>query len=86
MSGSLIIYSSTDGHTKIICEKIRSISKNSSSIKIVSLGEANDLNLQIYEHIIIGASIRYGKHNKNLYKFISLNKEILKKKEALSFQ
>ena len=80
MSGSLIIYSSTDGHTKIICEKIRSISKNRNSIKIVSLNEANNLNLQIYEQIIIGASIRYGKHNKNLYKFISLNKEILKKK------
>ena len=73
MSGSLIIYSSTDGHTKIICEKIKSISKNNSSIKIISLSEVNDLNLQIYEHIIIGASIRYGKHDKNLYKFISLN-------------
>ena len=85
MSGYLIIYSSTDGHTKIICEKIRSISKNSSSIKIVKLSEANHLNLQIYEHIIIGASIRYGKHNKNLYKFISSNKEILEKKRSVFF-
>ena len=85
MSGYLIIYSSTDGHTKIICEKIRSISKNRNSIKIVSLNEANNLNLQIYEQIIIGASIRYGKHNKNLYKFISLNKEILKKKRSAFF-
>ena len=85
MSGYLIIYSSTDGHTKIICEKIRSISKNRNSIKIVSLNEANNLNLQIYEQIIIGASIRYGKHNKNLYKFISSNKEILKKKRSAFF-
>ena len=85
MSGYLIIYSSTDGHTKIICEKIRNISKNRNSIKIVSLNEANNLNLQIYEQIIIGASIRYGKHNKNLYKFISSNKEILKKKRSAFF-
>ncbi len=85
MSGYLIIYSSTDGHTKIICEKIRSISKNRNYIKIVSLSEARDLNLQIYEHVIIGASIRYGKHNKNLYKFISSNKEILEKKRSAFF-
>ena len=85
MSGYLIIYSSTDGHTKIICEKIRSISKNRNFIKIVSLSEARDLNLQIYDHITIGASIRYGKHNKNLYKFISSNKEILEKKRSAFF-
>ena len=85
MSGSLIIYSSTDGQTKIICEKIKNFSKNSESIKLISLEEANDFNLQSYENIIIGASIRYGKHNKNLYKFISSNKETLEKKRSTFF-
>ena len=85
MSGSLIIYSSTDGQTKIICEKIKNFSKNSESIKLVSLEEANNFNLQSYENIIIGASIRYGKHNKNLYKFISSNKETLEKKKSAFF-
>ena len=85
MSGSLIIYSSTDGQTKIICEKIKNFSKNSESIKLISLEEAHDFNLQSYEEIIIGASIRYGKHNKNLYKFISSNKETLEKKRSAFF-
>lgn len=85
MSGSLIIYSSTDGQTKIICEKIKNFSKNSESIKLISLEEAHDFNLQSYEDIIIGASIRYGKHNKNLYKFISSNKETLEKKRSSFF-
>ena len=85
MSGSLIIYSSTDGQTKIICEKIKNFSKNSESIKLISLEEAKDFNLQSYEDIIIGASIRYGKHNKNLYKFISSNKETLEKKRSAFF-
>ena len=85
MSSSLIIYSSTDGQTKIICEKIKNFSKNSESIKLVSLEEANNFNLQSYEDIIIGASIRYGKHNKNLYKFISSNKETLEKKRSAFF-
>ena len=85
MSGSLIIYSSTDGQTKTICEKIKSFSKNSESIKLISLEEASDFNLQSYEDIIIGASIRYGKHSKNLYKFISSNKETLEKKRSAFF-
>ena len=85
MSGSLIIYSSTDGQTKIICEKIKNFSKNGESIKLISLEEASDFNLQSYENIIIGASIRYGKHSKNLYKFISSNKETLEKKRSAFF-
>jgi len=85
MSGSLIIYSSTDGQTKIICEKIKNFSKNNESVKLISLEEAHDFNLQSYEDIIIGASIRYGKHNKNLYKFISSNKETLEKKRSAFF-
>ena len=85
MSGSLIIYSSTDGQTKIICEKIKNFSKNSETIKLISLEEASDFNLQSYEDIIIGASIRYGKHSKNLYKFISSNKETLEKKRSAFF-
>ena len=85
MSGSLIIYSSTDGQTKIICEKIKNFSKNSDSIKLISLEEANDFNLESCENIIIGASIRYGKHNKNLYKFISSNKKTLEKKRSAFF-
>jgi menaquinone-dependent protoporphyrinogen oxidase len=85
MSGSLIIYSSTDGQTKTICEKIKNFSKDSESIKLISLEEASDFNLQSYENIIIGASIRYGKHNKDLYKFISSNKETLEKKKSAFF-
>jgi len=85
MSSSLIIYSSTDGQTKTICEKIKNFSKKSESIKLISLKEANDFDFQSYENIIIGASIRYGKHNKDLYKFISSNKEVLKKKRSAFF-
>ena len=85
MPYSLIIYSSTDGQTKIICEKIKSFSKNNDSIKLISLKEANNFNLQPYEEIIIGASIRYGKHNKDLYKFIASNKEVLEKKRSAFF-
>ena len=86
MSNSIIIYSSTDGHTKTICERIFNFATNRNSIKIISLDEATKFDLSEFNKIIIGASIRYGKHSKNLYKFIELNKNILEQKKNVFFQ
>ncbi len=81
----LIIYSSTDGHTKIICEKIRNNLKNSSHVELVSLDHASNLDLSKFNKIVIGASIRYGRHSNDLYKFIKFNKDILEQKETAFF-
>jgi len=85
MSGSLIIYSSTDGHTKTICERMKNFSKNKEMIKIISLEEAKSFDLSTFNKIIIGASIRYGKHSEELHKFIKLNKDILDQKDNVFF-
>ena len=85
MSNSLIIYSSTDGHTKTICERIINLSNDVNKVKIIPLNEATKFNLSKFDKIIIGASIRYGKHSKELYKFIELNKSILEKKDSVFF-
>ena len=81
----LIIYSSTDGHTKIICEKIRNNLKNSSNVELVSLDHALNLDLSKFNKIVIGASIRYGRHSNDLYKFIKFNKDILEQKDTAFF-
>ena len=85
MIGSLIIYSSTDGHTKTICKRIIDFLKDRNKTRLVSLNEAKNLNLSEFDKIIIGASIRYGKHSKELYKFIESNKNILDEKESVFF-
>ena len=85
MPVSLIIYSSTDGHTKTICERIINLSNDVNKVKIIPLNEATKFNLSKFDKIIIGASIRYGKHSKELYKFIELNKSILEKKDSVFF-
>ena len=85
MSDFLIIYSSTDGHTKIICEQIINFLNDRSLVRLVSLDEATKFNLIEFDKIIIGASIRYGKHSKKLYKFIKLNKKILEEKKSTFF-
>ena len=80
MIDSLIIYSSTNGHTKTICKHIINFLRDGNIARLVSLNEAKNLNLSEFDKIIIGASIRYGKHSKDLYKFIELNKNILYEK------
>ena len=85
MFGSLIIYSSTDGHTKIICKRIIDLLKDGNTSKLISLEEAKSLDISKFNKIIIGASIRYGKHSKDLYKFIELNKSILDRKQSVFF-
>ena len=85
MHHTLIIYSSTDGHTKTICERISNFLNNRHKIKIMSLDEVTKSDLSVFDKIIIGASIRYGKHSKKLYEFITLNKNVLDQKQSIFF-
>ena len=57
MKKSLITYSTVDGQTKEICEKISELSNN-SFIDILPINEVG--NIDAYEKVVIGASIRYG--------------------------
>ena len=85
MDKVLIVYSTTDGQTKKICEKIIQTGKKKQSIEMLSIHEASDLSISEYEKIIIGASIRYGKHNPLVYEFIKSNKAQLEKKSTAFF-
>lgn len=82
MQRTLIIYSSVDGHTKTICEKIANQAKN-SEVDILPLDA--DINIDQYEKIVIGASIRYGNYRKEVFQFINKNIEKLELKENAFF-
>ncbi len=81
----LILYSTVDGHTKNICEYIIGKLRNKKKISITSIEDSDKFNLSDFDEIIIGASVRYGYHRKNLYKYIERNKEILEKKKTAFF-
>ena len=85
MPNTLIIYSSTDGHTKTICSRLTNFLKHYDEIKIISLEEVKKFDLSEFNKIIIGASIRYGKHSRELYKFVDLNKDVLNQKQSVFF-
>ena len=85
MPNTIIIYSSTDGHTKTICRRLTNFLREGNDIKTISLDEAKKFELSEFNKIIIGASIRYGKHSKELYKFVNLNKDVLNQKQSVFF-
>ena len=81
----LIIYSSTDGHTKKICEVIKENLINKGELHLTSIENVSEINVQFYDYIIIGASIRYGKHNRKVFDFIEKNLNIIENKKNAFF-
>jgi len=74
MNRILILYTTTDGHTKVICKKIKNILDETFIVDIHPIQAATDEWRELYknfETVIIGASVRYGKHSKDLYAFIN---------------
>ena len=85
MKKTAVIYSSTVGLTVKICEKIIEIIKHESIISLCSIEEADSLDLDSFDFILVGASIRYGNHKANLFSFIKNNLESLSKKDTAFF-
>lgn len=86
MSSILLIYSTTDGHTVKICQRIQDISESlGNEVKLISIDDAPSEDLSRVEKIVIGASIRYGKHNKKVFDFIAQNEAALNNKPSAFF-
>jgi len=80
-----IVYSTTDGQTLKICQRIAEHIENlgfKTDIIEISLFNAR---ISDYSKLIIGASIRYGKHNKRVSEFIKKNKYELEKIDTAFF-
>ena len=81
----LILYSTVDGHAKPICEYAQTKLKNDKDIVIASLDDDSEQKLADFDEILLGASVRYGFHRKNVYEFVRENKEELLKKKTAFF-
>jgi len=78
MARILIIYSTTDGHTRKICRRLRQvIEQQDHQVTLMSIDDKPNVDLESFDKIVIGASIRYGKHSKQVYEYIKRNEQIL---------
>ncbi|MDJ0710922.1 MAG: menaquinone-dependent protoporphyrinogen IX dehydrogenase [Woeseiaceae bacterium] len=78
MAKVLILYSTTDGHTIEICKRLQAvIEAGGDGVDIRDLAATPSLEGVEYDKIVIGASIRYGKHQKVVNEFIARNQAVL---------
>lgn len=86
MANILIIYSTTDGHTRTICERLqRVVEEQQHQVAVSWMGDEPDIDLQSFDKVVIGASIRYGKHQPQVFDFIEKNQATLERKPSAFF-
>lgn len=86
MASVLILYSTVDGQTLKICRQLQSlIERHSHRVQLISIDEAKDADLLLFDKIVIGASIRYGKHRPQVYEFIHRNRPVLESRPSAFF-
>jgi len=74
---TLVLYSSVDGQTLKIIERIAELVEG--DMEIVDIDQRSNIDFSQYSKVLIGASIRYGNLRKNLLAFINSNKAELDK-------
>ena len=86
MSRILILYSTTDGHTLKICQRLQQvIAEQGHAVDVMALDAGEQPNLEAFDTIVIGASIRYGKHQKHVYDFIDRHREFIESRPNAFF-
>ncbi|GAM08109.1 protoporphyrinogen IX dehydrogenase [Geobacter sp. OR-1] len=86
MAKILIIYSTTDGQTRKICDRLREvIEQQSHRATVISIQDEAQVDLASFDKVVIGASIRYGKHSPRIIEFIEKNRNLLENKPNAFF-
>ena len=86
MASVIMVYSTTDGHTRKICERLCGvIEQQGHTTTLTELKPDSDIDLAPYERVVIGASIRYGKHRPEVAEFVERNVTTLRSKPSAFF-
>lgn len=86
MANILIIYSTTDGHTLKICQRLQQvIEQQSHRVTLCAIQDWRGIDLSGFDKIVVGASIRYGKHSPLVFDFVKHNEQLLDSKSNAFF-
>lgn len=86
MAKVFLVYSTTDGHTLEICERLQQVMEElGHQVTLTSIDDAPGIDMEPFDKIVLGASIRYGKHAKKVYEFIERNQRLLARKPNAFF-
>jgi menaquinone-dependent protoporphyrinogen oxidase len=78
MQRTLIACSTVDGHTLSICKRIgQRLQERGHTVTLLELGKPSDIDLRMFDLVVIGASIRYGKYRPEVFEFIDKHRSVL---------
>ena len=85
MAHTLLLYSTNYGLSKRICERIRDrLQQDGGQANVQPLVE-HEVKPETFDAIVIGASIRYGKHSPAVLEFIRENQSLLEGRPSALF-
>ena len=86
MSRTLIAYSTVDGHTLDICARLKqSLEAAGHAATLLEIVEGARIDADSFDQIVVGASIRYGKHRPAVFSFIDTHRLLLESKPSAFF-
>ena len=86
MARILILHSTVDGHTLRVCDRLRSLLEaGGDAVEHCAVEQSAALDVASFDKIVIGASIRYGKHRPSVFRFIEANLPLLDSKPNAFF-
>jgi menaquinone-dependent protoporphyrinogen oxidase len=86
VSKILVLYSTVDGHTKRICQRLQQwLERDGHAVTVADLKENAGVDLGPYDTVVVGASIRYGKHRHYVAEFMRARRDVLERKRCAFF-
>jgi len=86
MQSVLIVYATTDGHTRKICERMQErLRSTGTQVTLTEIADAGLVDPSRYDCIAVGGSVRYGKHDARLQEFMLHYEGLLKEKYCAFF-
>ena len=85
MANTLLLYSTNYGLSKSICERLQtSLHRKGERAEVAPL-VGNTLDPAAFDAIVVGASIRHGKHSPAVLEFIRAHRSLLESKPSALF-
>ncbi|HUP06953.1 MAG TPA: menaquinone-dependent protoporphyrinogen IX dehydrogenase [Caldimonas sp.] len=86
MGRILVAYSTVDGHTRKICERLRdALKRDGHAAELVEIRQGTDVEPSAFDAVVLGASIRYGHHRPEVHAFVESHRAALERMPCAFF-
>jgi menaquinone-dependent protoporphyrinogen oxidase len=83
MSDLLILYSTVDGQTLKICRRLQAIAEQAGHrATLADIENSDAFDPSLFDQVVVGASVRYGRHRPIVARYLRWNRAVLKGKCA----